>query len=243
MTLAVGTHAQFERAVFTSTGSSSVRGYHLVNRSSGIDDDIAQTLCQWSPTHDGLADPSVTATSLNYFVIDEQNYAISKSLIGGAEYSGRQAFQTVTTIIVGKIDKLPAYGNNPIVVAKMALSMGWLRLLVDYRRPLEPVSLSAGCLTATRTKFAPDAKLERAVRALQSGNRVALVGTIDPVQSIARIFERLTPDVRVKTSFATGIKPSTFRPFQVHFFAKLDNRLRDFLRQQQIITITPESIE
>ncbi len=109
---------RFERAVFTSACTKSVRGYHLVAHSPGVNDDIAQALCQWSPTHNGLNDTELTATSLNYFPIDGEYFGISRSIIGGAEYSGRNALQTVTSILVGRLSDLELYDDNPLRLSK-----------------------------------------------------------------------------------------------------------------------------
>ena len=239
MSTATANQIRFQRAVFTSTGSNSVRGYHLVARSPGIDDDIAQVLCQWSPTHDGLCESSIHASSLNYFLIDDRHFAISKSVIGGSEYSGRSALQTVTTILVGLREDLSVYRNNPMALARMALSMGWLRLIVDYESPLAIGELPGLGLPETMTATSPDDFVERAVTALTAGQRIAIAGAEHPARALAQVFEHIPAELRPEISFSTGIKASTFRPFQIQFFPRIDNRLRDFLGQQRITIIRP----
>ncbi len=214
----------------------------MVARSRGIDDDIAQALCQWSPTHDGLFDSSESANSLNYFLIGERHFAISKSVVGGTEYSGRRAFQTVTTILVGEREDLSVYQCNPISLARMALSMGWLRLIVDYDDPMEFVELPANNLPELMPANHSDEMVDRAATALTSGKRIAIVGAANPVQSLLRIFAQIPTELRITTSFSTGVKASTFRPFQIHFFNQIDNRLRDFLTQQRIVTLRSDLI-
>ncbi len=237
MHVATANLVRFERAVFTSTGSNSVRGYHLVARTEGIDDDTAQVLCQWSPTHDGLCDSSVDANSLNYFAIDDRLFAISKSVIGGAEYSGRSALQTVTTILVGQREDLPVFHNNPLAAARVALSMGWLRLIVDYESPLAIADVSTHGLPEMRSIPGANDMVERAVKALSAGERIAITSDANHARTLAHIFEQLPAELRPRTSFSTGIKASTFRPFQIQFFSHIDNRLRDFLCQQRIVIL------
>jgi hypothetical protein len=234
---------RFERAVFTSVGSHSVRGYHLVARSAGIDDDVAQTLCQWSPAHDGMCDPKTSAHSLNYFLIDEDRFALSKSVIGGAEYSGRGALQTVTTILVGERRHLSLYANNPLTMARVALSMGWLRLISDFEAPLDHVELSAVGWPEIRRVTSEAALADRAAQALIAGNRLAITQDAVPLQTLARVFERLPADLRLKTSFSTGIKPSAFRPFQIQFLSHVDSRVGDFLNRQRIRTLCAASAQ
>ena len=225
----------FERGVFTSSGSSSVRGYHLVARSPGIDDDVAQALCQWSPTHDGLFDSSLSASALNYFLIGDRHFAISKSMVGGAEYSGRNALQTSTSILVGEREDLSNYGHNPVELARMALSMGLLRLAVDYEGRLEVAELSGDCLPGPTASTAASFEIVKmCVGALNSGGRIAIAGATNPIQLLSVIFANISPELRITTSFSTGLKASSFRPFQIQFFAKIDNRLRDFLGHQHI---------
>lgn len=233
---------RFERAVFTSTGSNSVRGYHLVARSPGVDDDVAQGLCQWSPTHDGLCESGIDASSLNYYLIDEERFAISKSVIGGAEYSGRSALQTVTTILVGRQESLAHYQNNPLAFAQVAMSMGWLRLIVDYDDPLRVVELPGFGLPEPRARAHADELLDRAIDAVRAGRRIAIAGADRPQETLARLFEQLPRELRPHVSFSTGIKASTFRPFQIQFFPQLDNRLRDFLHQQRIAVIQASAL-
>lgn len=228
---------RLQRAVFTSIGTNSVRGYHLVARSEGLDDDIAPALCQWSPAHDGLCESHISASSLNYFLIDKGRFGISHSVIGGSEYSGRSALQTVTTIVVGECDDLSIYQNNPLVLSRVALSMGWLRLITEYDEPLEAVELSHHGMPESTASTDTDPRIERTVAAVRSEHRIALIGIDEPSRFLGHVFARLNPEQRLKTSFSTGIKASTFRPFQVQFFPRIDNRLRDFLRRQSILIV------
>jgi hypothetical protein len=55
-----------ERAIFTSGQSRDVRGYHLVARSPGIDDELAQRLSVSAPSHDSLEGTDLSASSWNY---------------------------------------------------------------------------------------------------------------------------------------------------------------------------------
>lgn len=228
---------RFQRAVFTSVASKSVRGYHLVMRSPGIDDDTAQVLCQWSPTHEGLAEPGVTANSLNYFPIDDRRYAISKSVIGGSEYSGRSALQTVTTILVGEFEDFAVYRYHPLVVAKIALSMGWLRLVANYEKPLDVVELPAIGFPEGEYPAESLTLVGRVARVLSSEQRVAIHGSHSPLGTLARIYDTLPLEERRQISFSTGIKASTFRPFHIQFFSHIDNRLYEFLNRQRIIVV------
>lgn len=237
MAIATPKTIRLQRAVFTSIASQSVRGYHLVARSPGIDDEIAQVLCQWSPTHEGLAESGMTANSLNYFPVDGRRFAISKSVIGGSEYSGRSALQTVTTILVGDLDDLAAYRNHPLVLAKIALSMGWLRLIVNYRQPLEVVELSSIAFPEAEYPAESTTMVGRVARALSGGDRVAIHGSNSPLSTLARIYDTLPIGQRAPISFSTGVKASTFRPFHIQFFSHIDNRLYDFLNRQRILVV------
>jgi hypothetical protein len=209
----------------------------LVARSPGIDDDIAQCLCQWSPTHDGLCGSDVDAYSLNYYPIDDSRFAISRSMMGGPEYSARQALQTVTNILVGQSDELQAFGFNPVALARTALSMGWLRLEPEYDRKISAVDLPTCGLNFPQTGRIRHESVDAACEALVQGQRVAIIGSPSPLRALDLVFQGLPEATRRTTSFATRIKPSTFRPFRLHFFEQTDNRLRDFLAHQRIVTI------
>jgi hypothetical protein len=243
MSVATRNSIRFQRAVFTSIASKSVRGYHLVMRSPGIDDDIAQVLCQWSPTHEGLADPGFTANSLNYFPIDDRRFAISKSVIGGSEYSGRSALQTVTTILVGEFNDFSVFRYHPLILAKVALSMGWLRLIANYDKPLDVVEIPALRFPEGEYPAESLTLAGRVARALITDQRVAIHGSLSPLGTLARIYDTLPLEVRRKISFSTGIKASTFRPFHIQLFSNIDNRLYEFLNRQRIIVVAGSESE
>lgn len=231
------TSQSFEQAVFTSACSQSVQGYHLVARSDGITDDMAQSLCQWSPTHDGLSEPDLSAVSVNYCLLDDEWFALSRSIYGGPEYSGRGALQIATMILVGRLPQLSAFQNNPATLAKIALSMGVLRYPGFVEGLLDPVFVPAANLPVRSFPNTDSPVLQRLLALLDNRRRVAVIGQKNPLRFAERLLQALPDDSRRQTKFSTGMKPSSMRPFDIQFFPSIDNRLRNFLSKQQIPVI------
>ncbi len=80
---------RLEQAIFTSVRSERLDGYQLAARSPGIDDDLAKELITWGPAHDSLWDNSLRASSLNFHALSDDRFCVSKTVLAGAEYSGR----------------------------------------------------------------------------------------------------------------------------------------------------------
>jgi hypothetical protein len=234
-----------EQAVFTSASTRRHRGYHLVGRSAGINDRVAQDLIRWCPTHASLADTRVNAQSINCFPVSDGRISISRTVYGGPEYSARGALQVVTLMLVVRGEQLCDYDYNPLHVYRTASVLGWLRLVSHI--PADPAAadlpdrrLSACDVPQPDTQKNKDI-VARSIQLLRDGHRVGYVNVLDPTIVLDALLRNVTPAERLNLSFATGLKPSHHRPFCLQFFDAATADLKATWTEQGIRCIDPTS--
>lgn len=131
---------QLEQAIFTSSQRSRIKGYQLVCRSAGIDRNMAQELCRWSPSQ--LPDSAdQNDWFLSAYPLSHGFTAIARTVWGGPEYSCRGGNRVVTLICLISTQQLTSYRSDPCLVASTALSLGHLRMPLDIPRSLETMTL------------------------------------------------------------------------------------------------------
>ena len=132
---------QVEQAIFTSLRSRKSQGYHLVAQSSGLDDQLARRLCTWGPSHASLMNDHPDAESLNFHPLTDDWFAVSRTVYGGPEYSGRGGLQVFTQFLLLRREQLARYENHPLLVVQTAQLLGNLRLVSNILHHLPPVEL------------------------------------------------------------------------------------------------------
>lgn len=229
-----------EQAVFASSDRGRIKGYQVVAHSSGIDRAMIQELCRWAPTQIPSDDPK--DWTINYFPILSDAIAVTRTVLGGPEYSGRGGTQVVTLILVLSDEQFMAYGYNPIEVAGAAMAMGYLRLPVDPDNEALPQAVLPSRpiveLNIENYIGERDEKLLDQVTVLvKEMHRVAVVGFQDPIEAVRRIVPKLSVEARRQFSFTTGLTPTVRRPFQLHFLPSADLTRQRTLDAQDIVRI------
>lgn len=231
-----------EQAIFTSVQTRLTQGYHLVNSSPGVDEDLAKTLSQWSPTHAGLVSEDVRTASLNFFTAPSGQLVLSRSLYGGPEYSGRGGFQIVTLLVVLRSSQLAGYAHNPLSLASTLLIGDSLRLgnaktlagagrLPQLEVPDSSVLDSGAFPRADRR----DAEAVQSVSQLLSQHsRIAVIGCLQPLSVLNELMKRLPDQQRTRLSFSTATNPSVNRPFRLQFLPELDPHQKRQLKSQGV---------
>jgi len=228
-----------EQAIFTSLRSRKSQGYHLVARSPGVDEQVARSLCTWGPSHASLLADRPEAESLNFHALTGDWYAISRTIYGGPEYSGRGGLQVFTQFLLLRREQLAAYDNHPLLVAQTARLLGNLRLMAHIPSQLATLELPDRPLKACPAQHATRVFLrEELLRSLRYPNRVAVLGLADPLPVLTQIVRDSTRDERLKLSFTTGLRPSVHRDFRLHFVPAVDAPLHAHFSQQGIETVT-----
>lgn len=218
---------QLEQAIFTSAQTSQARGYHLVARSSGIDDELAQQLALWAPSESSLIDRDLDADSLNFFAVADQWAAISRTVYAGAEYSDRGQFRIETNIVIVPQSDLAGYACDPLAIARAAIASGHLRLRTQVTMALKPLALpdSLGRVPPEPDDPQQASAVVREIVSRFADERLVVIGCPQPVTLLQQVFRCLPPGDRLSLSFSTGLKPSTHRPFRVQFLPEVNNEL------------------
>lgn len=229
-----------EQAVFASSDRGRIKGYQVVASSAGIDRSMIQELCRWAPTQIPSDDPK--DWTINYFPISSDAMAVTRTVLGGPEYSGRGGTQVVTLILVLSDEQFMAYGCNPITVANAALVMGYLRLPLDPDNEALPQAVVPSRpiveLDIENDLGDRDEKLlDQVTDLVKEMHRVAVVGFQDPIEAVRRIVPRLSVEARRQFSFTTGLTPTVRRPFQLHFLPSADLTRQRSLDAQDIVRI------
>lgn len=229
-----------EQAVFTSSDRGRIKGYQIVARSAGIDRAMIQELCRWAPTQVPSDDPK--DWTINYFSVSPDCVAITRTVLGGPEYSGRGGTQVVTLILVLTNEQFMSYACNPVHVIRAAMAMGYLRLPLDPDcEVLTQAVLPSRPIAEGGSDDEVDADygslLDQVTDLLKETHRVAVVGLPDPIDALGHLVPRMSVEARRKFSFTTGLTPTVRRPFQLHFLPTADITRQRTLDAQDIVRI------
>lgn len=235
---------QVEQALFTSAQTRHARGYHLVARSPGVTDQLAQILSMWGPTHDSLLGTHIHSESLNYFAVDDEWGVLSRTVYGQSEYSGRGGFRVETNLLVLRREQLSGYGSNPLALGRTVLALGHLRLRSTPLSQLEPIELPRSSLCSEHPPRNDDSprELTEAILDKIRDHRVAVIGASNPLSVVSSVLDRLPARSRASFSFTTGLKPSLHRRFDLHFLAAAEKQSRRELDAAAIVCIDAQEL-
>lgn len=211
---------QVDQAIFTSIQAGRVQGYQLAARSRGIDDQVAKTLTRWGPSHASLCDRDPSAESLNFHCITDDQFALSRTICGGPEYSGRGGFQLFTRFLALERDTIADFEFNPVALFRRARQEGVWQLTPRFDSWLDKQTLpkpAPATFWRPRETTAPDEFVHEVVQRLQNRERLAVINCLRPLGLLQRILWATPQADRLEISFTTGLKPTANRPFQLHF--------------------------
>lgn len=230
---------QLEQAVFTSAQTKRSRGYHLVARSPGISDRLAEMLGRWGPTHGSLLEKDVHTCCYSFFPTLDGSLAVARTVYGGPEYSGRGGLQIVTFILTLQLDDLSGYRFDVLSLARTALGLGYLRVTDKLTGALSPVEIPRDAPLAFEQRQLPDpgADVERVISLLERRQRLAVLGVDDPTTLMQHILANMSRDQRAQVSFTTGLRPSSHRTFQLNLYPSSNDTLARHFRSVGIETL------
>lgn len=233
---------KIRQAIFTSSDRGPIKGYQLAAISDDMDRTILRELQRWSPSH--MDEGAPTKWTINYFPVSDDYVAVTRTILGGPEYSSRGGFQVVTMIAVLENQQFAGYDNNAMLVARTALALGWLRLpseipsrLEAFELPDYPLVTSGTSINATAAAELDVGLLVRLTELLDNDQRFAIVGARNPVEIIESLLEILPVERRRTFSFTTGLLPTLSRPFQAHFLASTTPAMNQSLKSEGITLI------
>lgn len=224
---------KIQQAIFTSSDRGQIKGYQLVAMSEDIDRNIVRELQRWSPSH--MDEDAPAKWTINYFPVSKDRVAVTRTILGGPEYSSRGGLQVVTTIAVLENEQFAAYDNNAMLVARTALALGWLRLPSDIPSRLEAIELPDRPLATSNDTCQLEVSLLRSLtELLENKKRIAIVGAQCPLIMAESLIQNLSAQGRRMFSFTTGLLPTLCRPFQAHFLARTTPLINQSLKSESI---------
>lgn len=234
---------QVEQAVFASSDRGRMKGYQLVSKSPGVDREVSQELCRWAPTQMMSNDPD--EWTINYFPVTPEFVAVTRTVLGGPEYSRRGASQVVTLILLLRDTQFEFYDYNPVAVSKTAMAMGYLRLPLNMEQeqipqatlPIRPIIEPHASIQHETSEGDSYSVLDEVRELLVDSRRVAVVGCPKPYEAVHRLIQSIPLNCRKEISFTTGLSPSVRRPFQAQFLTSADNSLQKTLESQSIAVL------
>lgn len=208
-----------DQAIFTSVQNGRVQGYQLAARSAGVDDRLAQALIRWGPSHAALCGVDPTAESINFHLVCNGRFALSRTVYGGPEYSDRGGFQLHTQFVIFDGEYLSKYDYNPVALFRLARTEGGLQWSPGFSPQLPPVQIPE----ANAAAFWPlppseweDAFAKTIYERVRRRERLAITQCFHPLPLLQRLFHRFRDSQRLDISFTTGLKPTANRPFLLH---------------------------
>ncbi|MFO0888383.1 MAG: hypothetical protein U0790_04455 [Isosphaeraceae bacterium] len=208
-----------EQAIFTSLPRRGREGYHLVGRSSSIEEVDARAITRWCPSHGGLLLDAHNRASVNFHPLPSGRFALSRSCEGPPEYSGRGGCQVYTHILILDDRALQAAGGQPFDIYRNALALGYLFHQFNPPRSLEPLELPTFHVRRDRRSWGGLARdlglppIEPWRERLMAG-RIARIGYDGDRALLAEcLIGSLPPEAVRRVSFASSLQPSVVRPF------------------------------
>ena len=210
--------AEADQAIFTSIDSPRGGGYQLAATSAGISPAEARELSAWGPSHDSLWETAEAVGSCNFHRLQSGRLAISRTMHGEAEFSGRGGRSVYTHYLVLSAADFARWDSNPFDV---------LRAASHTEQPLQPVPerLSrwqcelpgcdnrAGHIARLVEAAGGPLNVAAALDAVMRHEAVAFVGAPSAIEAAMEVLFLLLPEAtRCQIAFATGLKYSPRRP-------------------------------
>lgn len=221
-----------EQAIFTSARTKRLDGYQLVAASDGISGEDCHSLTQWCPAHDSLVESLPSATSINFHPLASENFCVSRTMVAGAEYSGRRGGRVFTQCFVLPPALLEKFSSNPFRVLEAISAAGHVKYYDQIPKRLEPFHLVGRASVIDRNllrELRADsrcASLTDVVAAVTGHPSVCIIDRRTPEMWLAALFSVLPVECRTQLSFCTGLQFSARRPFRCISRKILDRDVR-----------------
>lgn len=212
---------RLEQAIYTSIRSERLDGYQLAAASDGVDGELAKELSAWGPAHDSLWSAEPGTSSINFHPLAGDRFCLSRTILSGAEYSGRAGGRVYTQLLVLPGEALSRFANDPFLVLQAIEAAG--RLVVFDQAPASlptiPLLGRASPMPAERLEalaepFCADLIAELAAAFLDD-EPVTVVTSLPAERLFQAALNQLSSQERRGVSFTTGLRPSPRRPFRV----------------------------
>lgn len=210
-----------EQAIFTSMTRLGKSGYHVVARSPGVSESDATALATWAPSHGALIADPANRTSVNFHPMPGNRYALSRTIEGPPEYSGRGGRQLYTHALIVDAAMLQQSRFQPFALYRSALALGHFHYRPDPEPILPQVQLSRSYPRPDPETWADRAsalnvpEIDALRERLNAGDDVKFVYAGDRAALAECLVGPMDPQVVSDLSFATSLQPSAVRPYRL----------------------------
>lgn len=229
---------QVRQAIVSTPTSRALKQNELVSCSEQISDELARSLCHWSPHRNELAFGQIQ--SINFFEPVRGTFAISRSVYGDLESTVDGGRRITSHIVLFDRDQLSGYQNDIASVVHVLRSNGSLVLRPNPPRRIPMLDVPEHAFVEmgelARSDFS--AETERVLHAIDIHSEVVLLGLKQPLKFLRSFFADIPRSRRLEFSFATGLKVSDDRNYRLQFFLDEDRELIQELANRQLRTIS-----
>lgn len=231
-----------EQAIFTSQRGERLAGYQLTSRSPGIDDATALQLSNWGPAHDAL-ETRLARSSTSLFVLDDERVCVSHTQLAGTEYSGRGGGRVYTHSFVLPSESLGQFQFNPFLILRAFRSAGRTQPRRDPPAQLDSFQLvgrasRSAVATQEGQHFFDEATCEKLIWALAAEQPVYIAGDESLEAALEAVLQLPGEQDRTIITFATGLKLSPRRPFQLQAVPLDQVLLRQLQRNEHALVVS-----
>jgi len=211
-------YTEADQAIFTSIDSPRGGGYQLAATSVGISPAEARELSTWGPSHDSLWETEEPARSYNFHRLQSGRLAVSRTIQGAAEFSGRGGRSVYTHFLVLNAEQFARWDSNPFEILRAATHTEHVLEPVPPRLSLWHCELAEGRnrpqqISRLVERAGGPLNVAAALDAVLRHDAVAFVGTSTAIEAAMEVLLLLLPEeTRSQISFATGLKYSPRRP-------------------------------
>ena len=209
-----------DQAIFTSLARRGKAGYHLVSRSEGLAPSECAGIEAWAPSHGAMISDPVNTESINFHQLVSGRYALSRTIEGRPEYSGRGR-QLYTQFLVMSADVISQVGYQPFSVYRDALAQGIFFYKADPPAILPRVQLSRIHFRRQPEEWEwlvrnfGQVEFDSLLFQLGTTRSITLPCPGDRAQLAEALLCRIEPEKVLNVSFATNLQPSTTRPLNL----------------------------
>ena len=229
---------QLQQVVISAKPSRRSHGKELIHSAPSLDESTAFELLDWSPGWCDLADRYTEC--INFFGLSDGRLAVSRSAAVRIKGLRDNDAKLITRAYVITPEQLAGFDNNAIRLLDILMSSG--HLFVDSN----PVHFNDYIEISDRAIICSD-QIEQIVdprqakiiqRAVDIHLRVAICGQHQPLRFIGSYLSHLPEDVRLDTSFTTGMKTDDERMFHLSVYSQVSHELKRELVTSQVRTMS-----
>jgi len=226
------------QAIVSTPNSRALKQNELVSCTENIDEELAQSLCQWSPQRNQLAYGQ--SQSINFYQPRRDTFAISRSVFGELDSNLDGGRRIITHFVLFDRDQLSGYHNNIALVVHVLRSHGLMLFQPNSPVQLPMLEIPERALVEmaefSRSDFSR--ATDKIVHAIEIHDEVVILGLKEPLAFLCSFLADLPISNRLDFSFATGLKVTDERRYSFQFFPDEEPELLHDLANRQLRTIS-----